>query len=347
MRTFIIAEAGVNHNGDVDIAKKMIDGAKEAGADAVKFQTFVAEKMVTINAPKADYQKQNTGYRGSQLEMLRNLQLTNNDFNELYLYTKNKSIIFMSTPFDNDSADLLESIGMDIFKIASGEITNKPFLQHIAMKGKPIILSTGMSYLQEVEQAVNLIKAVYKKIGFKAQLLNYPFTDSPVLLQCVSAYPTVFSDVNLKAMKTMQDAFSLPIGFSDHTPGIEVSIAAVALGASIIEKHFTLDKTMKGPDHMVSLNIEELKTMIKAIRNVEVALGDGVKKPSLSEYNNRDIVRRSLVAIKSIKKGEILSSENIGIKRPGKGMSPMEWDNIIGKKAIKYFKKDDMIIFDE
>ena len=333
-RTFIIAEAGVNHNGSIDMAKKLIDVAVDAEADAVKFQTFKADKVVTVTASKAKYQIENTGKNESQFEMLKRLELSRDAHKELFSYCNKKNIIFMSTPFDEDSADMLDNLGMTIFKIPSGEITNKPLIQYVAGKKKPIILSTGMSYLGEVEKAINWINEVWDKLSKKSQL---------TLLHCTSNYPSKVSDCNLLAMKTMEKSFGLPVGYSDHTLGIEIPIAAVALGARVIEKHFTLDRNMEGPDHKASLEPGELNNMVKAIRNIEKALGNGQKRPSSSEFQNKAIVRKSIVAAKGIKEGEFFTDENITAKRPGTGICLMEWDKIIGKRAKKDFFVDDLI----
>lgn len=334
MKTFIIAEAGVNHNGDIDTAIKLIDMAKRAGADAIKFQTFKSERLVTSSTPKAKYQKANTGSDESQLELLKRLELTNDNFKRLFSYCRKKNIIFMSTPFDEKSADMLDRLGMNIFKIPSGEITNKPLIQRIAAKNKPVILSTGMSYLNEVEKAVRWIYDIWNKSGFNQQL---------TLLHCVSNYPAHAKDVNLCAMNTLKVSFGLPVGYSDHTLGIEIPIAAVAMGAKVIEKHFTLDKNMKGPDHKASLEPDELKAMVKAIRNVEKAMGDGVKKPAVSEDETRIIARRSLVAKRDIKKGSVIRSGDIIIKRPGNGIPPEFKETIKGMKAKKNIIADSVI----
>ncbi len=340
---FIIAEAGVNHNGDVAIAKRMIDAAKDAGADAVKFQTYRAEKLVTDSARKAAYQIETTGSHETQLAMLKRFELSADDFQELFQYCTKRKIEFISTPFDEESADMLETIGMKIFKIPSGEITNKPLIQHIAGKGKPIILSTGMSYLEEVEKAVEWINNVEKTTHSGISVSGYPFKRSPVLLHCVSTYPTEFGDVNLRAMKTMEDVFHLPVGFSDHTAGIEAAIASVALGASVIEKHFTLDRTMEGPDHRASLEVAELKAMIKAIRNIEIALGDGVKRPVSNELNVRQTARRSLVSAREIKRGSIVCTDDITIKRPGCGIKPEYIESVIGMETLRDMEVDVVI----
>lgn len=334
MKTFIIAEAGVNHNGSIDIAKQLIDVAVDAGADAVKFQTFKADKVVTATASKAKYQIENTGTDETQFEMLKRLELSIGAHKELFSYCSKKNVIFMSTPFDEDSADMLDNVGMTIFKIPSGEITNKSLIQHVAGKKKPIILSTGMSYLGEVEKAINWINEVWDKLSKKSQL---------TLLHCTSNYPSKVSDCNLLAMKTMEKSFGLPVGYSDHTLGIEIPIAAVALGAKVLEKHFTLDRTMEGPDHKASLVPDELKTMVEATRNVEKAMGDGIKKPRKNEEEIRNIARRSLVATKNIKKGEGFTKKNVTAKRPATGICPSEWNKVIGRKAIRDFKVDELI----
>lgn len=334
MKTFIIAEAGVNHNGDIDTALRLVDMAKKAGADAIKFQTFKSERLVVSSAAKARYQKANTGSNESQLEMLKSLELTNDNFKRLFSYCRKKGIIFMSTPFDEKSADMLDRLGMNIFKIPSGEITNKPLIQHIAAKNKPIILSTGMSYLNEVEKAVGWVYDIWNKSGFNQQL---------TLLHCVSNYPAHAKDVNLCAMNTLKASFGLAVGYSDHTLGIEIPIAAAAIGAKVIEKHFTLDRNMKGPDHKASLEPDELKAMVKAIRNVEKAMGDGIKRPTEKEEETRIIARRSLVAKRGIKKGDVIRSGDIIIKRPGSGILPEFKDIIKGMKAEKNIKADSVI----
>ncbi len=334
MKVFIIAEAGVNHNGSLEIAKKLIDVAVEAGADAVKFQTFKAGKLVATKAEKARYQIENTGTSESQFEMLSRLELSPNAYKELFVYCRQKNILFLSTPFDKESADMLNDLGMEIFKISSGEITNKPLIQYIASKKKPIILSTGMSYLGEVENAIRWVNEIWNTMDKKPQLS---------VLHCVSNYPASAEDVNLRTIKTMKMAFGLPVGYSDHTMGAEITMAAVAMGAKVIEKHFTLDRDMEGPDHKASLEPEELEAMATAIRNVERAMGDGIKKPFPSELENRPVVRKSIVAVKDIKKGENFSEENITIKRPGTGISPMEWDRVVGRKAVQDFKEDELI----
>jgi len=332
MKTFIIAEAGVNHNGSLEIAKKMIEVAKECGADAVKFQTFKAENVISKFAPKAEYQKQTTGENESQLEMVKKLELSFQDFIELKNYCDKIGIIFMSTPFDFESIDFLNSIGMEIFKIPSGEITNLPYLEKIGRLNKKVVLSTGMADLGEIEDALDiLIQSGTKK-------------ENITVLHCNTEYPTPYEDVNLRAMLAIEEAFKVNVGYSDHTLGIEIPIAAVALGATVIEKHFTLDRTMEGPDHKASLEPKELKEMITAIRNVEKALGDGIKKPSKSELKNITVVRKHIIAKRDIRKGELFSKENLTVKRTGKeGVSPMRWYELIGKKSPREFQKDEMI----
>jgi len=331
-KVFVIAEAGVNHNGSLELAKKLVDVAVEAGADAVKFQTFKAENLVSREAKKAKYQVKNMGSDESQYEMLKRLELGFDEFVELKRYCDEKGIMFLSTPFDFESIKFLDSLGLEIFKIPSGEITNYPYLREIAKLKKRLILSTGMANLCEIEQAIDVIE----KFGMKR--------DNIIVLHANTEYPTPMEDVNLKAMLTIKEAFKVEVGYSDHTLGIEVPIAAVAMGAVVIEKHFTLDRNMDGPDHRASLNPDELKAMIKAIRNIEVALGNGIKKPSKSESKNIEIARKVIVAKKNIKKGEKFSEENLTVKRvKGKGMNPMRWEEIIGKEAKKDYKEDEII----
>jgi N,N'-diacetyllegionaminate synthase len=330
-KTFIIAEAGVNHNGSVEIAKKMIEVAKECGADAIKFQTFKAEKVISKYAPKAEYQKQTTGEADSQLEMVKKLELSFDDFIALKEYCDKLNIMFLSTPFDFESIDFLNDLGLEIFKIPSGEITNLPYLEKIGKLGKKIILSTGMADLGEIEDALDILTSC----GTKKEDIT--------ILHCNTEYPTPYEDVNLLAMLTIKEAFKVKVGYSDHTLGIEIPIAAVALGASVIEKHFTLDKNMEGPDHRASLEPYELKAMIDAIRNIEKSLGNGIKKTSKSEIKNRDIARKSIVAKREIKKGEIFTEDNITVKRPGNGISPMRWYEVLGKVASKDYKEDELI----
>jgi N,N'-diacetyllegionaminate synthase len=316
-RTFIIAEAGVNHNGSLDMALQMVDVAASVGADAVKFQTFKAEKVIAAHAPKADYQKETTDSGESQLEMVRKLELDETAHIRLLTRCQEKGIQFLSTPFDLDSIDLLVRIGLNIFKIPSGEITNLPYLRKLGALNKQIILSTGMADMGEIEDALGVL------INSGTPLENI------TVLHCNTEYPTAFEDVNLKAMQTIGNAFGVAIGYSDHTPGIEVAIAAVAMGAAVIEKHFTMDRDFPGPDHKASLEPGELKAMVQAIRNIEKALGDGIKKPAPSEYKNKPIVRKSIVAARSIRRGETFTVENLMIKRPGTGISPMCWDDIL------------------
>jgi N,N'-diacetyllegionaminate synthase len=330
-KVFIIAEAGVNHNGSIKLAKKLVDVASESGADAVKFQTFKAEKLVSKHAQKADYQKETTDKKESQFEMVKKLELDSDTHKELMAYCKTKNIMFLSTPFDHDSVDLLSDLGLEIFKIPSGEITNLPYLRHIGKLNKKVILSTGMADIGEIEDALDVLIAA----GTKKENIT--------VLHANTEYPTPMEDVNLKAMVTIGNTFDIAFGYSDHTLGIEVDIAAVALGACCIEKHFTLDKTMEGPDHKASLEPDELKAMVKAIRNIELALGSCVKKPSKSEIPNMQIARKSIVAKIDIKKGEILTEEKITIKRPGNGINPMRWDEIVGTIAQKDYSEDELI----
>ena len=329
-KIFIIAEAGVNHNGDIETANKLIDEAVEAGVDAVKFQTFNTDKLVTKNAPKADYQNETTNQNESQYDMLKKLELSKNDHEILIEYCKEKNIKFMSTPFDFESVDLLEQLGVNFFKIGSGDLTNIPLLKYIAELNKPMIVSTGMANLGEVEEAVNSIK----KSG----------NNQLILLHCVSNYPADFKNVNLKAMNTMKIAFNLEVGYSDHTSGIEAPVAAVAMGAKVIEKHFTLNKSMKGPDHKASLNPKELTEMVESIRNVERSIGDGVKKCTKNEFNTRKISRKSITAKKNIKKGKKINENDICIKRPAKGIKPKYYDLLLSKAVTtKKINKDDGI----
>ena len=328
-RVFIIAEAGDNHNGKIELAYALIDKAVEAGADCVKFQTFVTEDLVSRHAEKAAYQKAATGSDESQYEMIKKLELSFAQFRELQKYSNERNILFLSTPFDLKSIAFLDSIDVPYFKIPSGEITNLPYLEKIAQTGKKIIMSTGMSELDEIEAAISILQE------------NHAGEIS--LLHCNTEYPTSMADVNLRAMLTLKDRFGVKVGYSDHTRGIEVPIAAVALGAEIIEKHFTLDRKMEGPDHKASLEPDELKQMVESIRNIEMALGDGEKKVSSSEAGNRMIARKSIVAGRKIEKGEILSEENMAVKRPGGGISPMEWYHVIGTKAIRDYEEDEPI----
>lgn len=330
--TFIIAEAGVNHNGSVKLARKLVDAAADAGADAVKFQTFKAEHLATQTAVKAEYQKVTTGTGESQFDMLKKLELDIEAHKELYQYCRQKKIIFLSSPFDVESVELLHNLGLNIFKIPSGEITNLPYLRKIGELKKFVILSTGMSVLDEIKDALNVL------------LDSGTLLENISVLHCNTEYPTPFEDVNLRAMQTIAKDFGVIVGYSDHTQGIEVPVAAVSLGAKIIEKHLTTDRSLPGPDHKASLEPDEFKAMVTAIRNVEIALGNGIKKPSFSEKKNIDVARKKIVAKFQIVKGEIFSEENLTVKRSGpSGLSPMLWDNIIGRKAKRVFQQDEMI----
>ena len=326
-KVFIVAEAGVNHNGDKAIAYKLIDAAKAAGADAVKFQTFKAEKVISKDTSMASYQKKNIGQEESQLDMVKDLELSYSDFEELKAYCDKKGIIFLSSPFDEDSIDFLENL-VPYYKIPSGEIVNKPYLQRVASKHKPMIMSTGMATLSDVEKALGDIYSVDK--------------DAEIyLLHCTTNYPTPYEEVNLKAMITLKEAFKLPVGYSDHTDGIEIPVAAVSLGACIIEKHFTLDRNMIGPDHKASLEPEKFKTMVKAIRNVEKSLGDGIKKPTNSELQIKEVVRKKLVAAHDMEENDVVMEGDITFKRAKDGLSPELFEIIIGKKLLKPIKKDE------
>lgn len=330
-KVFIIAEAGVNHNGDIELAKKLVNVAGRSGVDAVKFQTFKADKLVSKSAEKADYQKKTTAAEESQYEMIKKLELNRTAHLELIAYCKTVGIEFLSTPFDHDSIKLLDELGLTTYKIPSGEITNLPYLRHIGSLNKQVILSTGMANLGEIEAAIEVLT----QAGTERTHIS--------ILHANTEYPTPMQDVNLKAMQTLGQAFDLTYGYSDHTPGIEVPIAAVALGARIIEKHFTLDKTMEGPDHKASLEPDELVAMVSAIRNIELALGSPIKQPSPSEAKNKAIARKSLVAKTSIKQGEIFTEANLITKRPGTGISPMRWDEFIGTPAQRDYKEDELI----
>lgn len=330
-KVFIIAEAGVNHNGSLKIAKKMVDAAVSAGADAIKFQTFNAVSLVSKYAPKAMYQKVATNKDESQLEMIKKLELDLAEHKELLKYCREKNIVFLSSPFDLKSIDLLAGLGLKVFKIPSGEITNLPYLRKIGSLRKKIILSTGMSNLKEINSAL----AILVSSGTRKENI--------IILHCNTEYPTPIEDANLRAMLTIRDEFGVKVGYSDHTTGIEAAIGAAALGASVIEKHFTFDKKMQGPDHRASLDPNELKHMITLIRNIEKALGNGIKKPSKSELKNIPIARKSIMAAGHIHKGEVFTESNITIKRPAHGINPMEWDRVIGKRSKKEFFADDLI----
>lgn len=331
MKTLIIAEAGVNHNGDMAIARQLIVAAKSAGADIVKFQTFKTGSLVTKSADKAEYQKSTTGASENQFDMIRKLELSQADHEILIDECQRQGIRFFSTAFDTESFDMLVSMGLDQVKIPSGELTNLPLLRYMTRLGMPVMLSTGMATLGEIEAAIEEI-----------ELAGTP-RDRITVLHCTTEYPAPMEDVNLRAMASMKAALGVEVGYSDHTPGIEIPIAAVALGARVIEKHFTLDRTLPGPDHKASLEPHELKAMVDAIRNVEVALGDGVKRPSASELKNKSIVRKSLVATRAIRAGELFSVDNVGTKRPGTGISPMLWDEVMGRSATRDFSVDELI----
>lgn len=327
---FIIAEAGVNHNGDMEMAHRLIDAAAEAGVDAVKFQTFNASKLVTQSASKAEYQQKTTDAEESQFDMLRKLELSPAQHYELAAYSQKRNVLFLSTPFDEDSADFLDELGVAAFKMSSGEITNLPFLEHVARKGKPMIISTGMSFLGEVETAVRVVKST----GYE----NF------ALLHCVSNYPTRMVDVNLRAMHTLISAFQVPVGFSDHTEGIEIPLAAVALGACILEKHFTLDRTLPGPDHAASLEPDELVEMVRSVRNVEAALGDGIKQPAADEQNSREIGRRSIVAARRLEAGTQITRDMVVMKRPGIGLPASFLDYVVGRTLSTAVEADALIM---
>jgi N-acetylneuraminate synthase len=329
---FIIAEAGVNHNGDLSLALQLVDAAKAAGADAVKFQTFVAENVVTPEASKADYQKKSTGEQESQLEMVKRLELSFADFRKLDQHCRELDILFMSTPFDFESVDFLHELHVPAFKISSGDLTNHPLLQFVASKGRPIILSTGMSDLSEIAEAVEVIRA--------------SGNDQIALLQCVTNYPADAAEVNLNAMRTMSETFGVPVGYSDHTLGIEIALAAAALGAAIIEKHFTLDSSLPGPDHRASLEPPALIAMINGIRTVESALGDGIKVPAPSEARNALVARRSIVATQDIAAGSVISRDALGLKRPGTGLPPKMLQQVVGHTARVNVKAGELLRLD-
>jgi N-acetylneuraminate synthase len=353
--TFIIAEAGVNHNGSLDTALQLIDAAVNAGADAVKFQTFKGEKLVSRFASKAEYQTRNTDNAESQLEMIKKLELDEKQHMVLAKYCQKCGIEFMSTPFDLDSVDFLaNTVNVARLKIPSGEITNGPILLSFAQTGKPLILSTGMSTLDEVETALRVLAFGFINSGEKPSMEGFKkayssnegqafLKEKVSLLHCTSEYPAPFDEVNLKAMDTLKNKFSLPVGYSDHTMGIAVPIAAVARGALIIEKHFTLDRNLPGPDHKASLEPDELQQMVNSIRQIELALGNGIKQPSASELKNKDVARKSLVAIKDIKRGDLFLEDSIAAKRPGNGISPVYYWNILGKVATRDFSKDELV----
>ena len=330
-RTLIIAEAGVNHNGDLGLAKQLIDAAADAGADLVKFQTFNANRQVTRTAKKADYQTQTTDGNESQHEMLRRLEITEAMHHELIAHCATRDIGFFSTGFDIESVDLLVSLGQDCFKIPSGEITNLPYLRHIGRFGKTVILSTGMATLGEIEAAIDALE----QAGTPRAKMT--------VLHCTTEYPTPMNEVNLRAMQSIHAAFGVAVGYSDHTSGIEVAIAAVAMGATVIEKHFTLDRSLPGPDHQASLEPAELKAMVTAIRNIEIALGDGIKRLTPSEAKNKLVARKSLVASRPIRAGDTFSVQSVTTKRPGTGISPMRWEEVMGRTAHRSFAIDELI----
>lgn len=331
MSTLVIAEAGVNHNGSLDLACRLVDVAAEAGADVVKFQTFRADRLVTRTAAKADYQKATTSAEESQHEMIRRLELSESMHEALQARCRERGIEFFSTAFDVESLDYLMGLGMARIKVPSGEITNLPYLRHVGRCGKPVILSTGMATLGEIEAAINVLEQV-----------GLPRTELTVL-HCSTEYPTPMHEVNLMAMASIREAFGVCVGYSDHTQGIEVATAAVALGAAVIEKHFTLDRSLHGPDHLASLEPSELADMVRAIRNIEAAMGDGIKRPGASELRNRAVARKSLVAACRIERGECFSEANLAVKRPGTGMSPMRMDEILGRPSPRDFDVDELI----
>lgn len=330
-KVLIIAEAGVNHNGSLDLARQLVAEAAAAGADLVKFQTFITKKCISVHAPKAEYQKQTTGSDESQLEMVKKLELSRADHEALIAECQKHGIGFFSTAFDEESFQLLLELGLAQVKVPSGELTNLPFLRTLASRGLPLILSTGMANLEEVQAAVGVIEAA----GTPRSKIT--------VLQCTTEYPAPMADLNLKAMQTMAAELGVAVGYSDHSLGIEASIAAVALGATVIEKHFTLDKTLPGPDHRASLEPQEFTALVKAIRNIEQALGDGIKRPSASEHKNTAIARKSIVAACAIAKGEVFTPQNLTTKRPGSGISPMQWDAVLGQPACRDFAADELI----
>jgi len=353
-KTFLIAEAGVNHNGSIELAKKLIDAAVMAGADAVKFQSFVASSIVTAGASKAEYQITNTGSKESQLEMLKKLELSHSQQRELHQYCQRSGIQFLSTPFDTASLNFLTSdLGLETIKVGSGELTNAPFLFEVARLAKNIILSTGMSTLDEVADALGVIAFVMTDSknpsvsSFKSALASSEgrkaVTSKVTLLHCTTDYPTVPSDVNLQAMLTLREKFDCQVGFSDHSVGIHLAVAAVAMGATVIEKHLTIDRDLPGPDHKASLEPSEFKNLVDQVRDLENAFGDGIKRPTEVELKNKKIARRSLVALKAIKTGDVFTSENISIKRPGTGRSPFEYWSLLGTKATSDIAENDLI----
>ncbi len=328
---FVIAEAGVNHNGSIAMALQMVDVAVHSGADAIKFQTFKSERLVTRDAPKAEYQAKTTDAGESQLDMLSHLELSARDHHALMIHCQEKDIIFMSTPFDEESADMLIGLDVPVLKIPSGELNNLPYLRKIGGFRKKIIMSTGMANLEEIRTALFILTE------------SGTPKEKTIVLHCNAEYPTPMEDVNLNAMLTIRDELGVKVGYSDHTLGIEIPIAAAAIGATVVEKHFTLSREMEGPDHVASVEPQELKAMVEAIRNIEKAMGDGVKKPSPSETKNIPVARKSIVAKKPIRKGESLTADNLTVKRPGTGISPMEWDENLGKTADREYEEDELI----
>ena len=329
MSVMIIAEAGVNHNGSLELAKKMADLAKEAGADIVKYQTAVPELVISRFAPKAEYQKESTGEEENQLEMVKKIHFGFDAHRELKEYCDSIGIMYLSTPFDMDSIDFLSGMDMPVWKIPSGEVTNLPYLEKVARLKRPIVMSTGMCEKEEIAAALDIL---YKNGA-----------EDVTVLHCNTEYPTPLKDANVKAMLDIKETFGTKVGYSDHTLGLEAPLAAVALGATVLEKHFTLDKNMEGPDHAASMSPDELKAFVKAVRNMEIALGDGVKKVTESEGKNRDVARKSIVAKYPIKKGEVFTEDNITVKRPGSGISPMRWYDVLGKTAFRDFETDELI----
>ncbi|MHC9543638.1 MAG: N-acetylneuraminate synthase [Vulcanimicrobiota bacterium] len=330
-RIYIIAEAGVNHNGKLELARRLVDIAAEAGADAVKFQTFVTEKLVSRSAPKASYQKVTTDAGESQFDMIKELELDKVAYSELKNYSNQKGIDFLSSPFDIESIEFLNTLGLNILKIPSGEITNLPYLRKIGSLKKKIIISTGMADLGEIEDALDIL------------IDSGTLRENIIVLHCTTEYPAPIEEINLRAMMTIRDALKVNVGFSDHSPGIEIPLAAAALGASVIEKHFTFDKNMAGPDHRASLDPGELRTMVSSIRNIEKAMGTGIKKPSPSEKKNIAVVRKSIVASRKIEAGESFTEGNITVKRPCNGISPMKWDMVVERKATRRFFEDEVV----
>lgn len=333
MKVYIIAEAGVNHNGSLELAKQLVDQAAECGCDCIKFQTFKTENLVTKSAKKAEYQVANTHNEDSQFSMLKKLELSFHAFKELKDYCEKKQIDFMSTPFDYESVDLLEELDVKVYKMSSGDITNKQLLQYVAKKGKPMIISTGMCTLDEVDEAVSWIEECGNK--------------NITILHCTSNYPAPYDEVNMNAMLTLRDRYPYPAGYSDHTKGIEIPIMAVSMGAVVIEKHFTLDNNMEGPDHKASLNVDDLKMMVSSIRHIEKAFGDGNKVPSQSELSTREVARKSIVVNRDIKAGSVISNADLSLKRPGTGILPKFLDDLIGKRVKRELKADEMLAWED